>query len=111
MCLLRSRPLQLLHCAADIGPLDNETVVGQRLIRPLLALTYRVEPVGQVTSHLAVSPDVLEDSRCARITVRLQCPDQPLRNLPGRETLRRDWIPVAGELIPAQQAHLATLSP
>src|SRR5205823_44299 len=35
----------------------------------------------------------------------------PLRNLPDRETLRRARIPVAGELIPAQQTNFAALSP
>src|SRR2546425_3129284 len=54
--LLRRCPSQPLHLSADVGPFDNETVVGQRLVRPLLALAHRVEPVGEVTGNLAVSP-------------------------------------------------------
>src|SRR2546427_8273386 len=97
--LLRSRPPQPLCFATDIRPLDNKAVVGQCLIRPLLALAYRVEPVGQVTSNLTVCSYVIENGCRARVTLLLQRLDQPLSNLPDREALRRGRIPVAGELI------------
>src|SRR3989442_11585395 len=109
--LLRSRPPQLLHCVADVRPLDDEAVVGLRLIRPLLALTHRIEPIGQVTSNLTVRSHVIEDGRRARITMLLQCPYQPLRNLPDRETPHRGRIQVAGKFISTQQPHLTALSP
>src|SRR5258708_39523797 len=95
---------------ADVGPFYNEAVVGQRLIRPLLALAHRVEPVSQVTGHLSVSPNVIEDGCRPRVALLLQRLDQPLSNLPDREALRRGRIPVVGELIPTEQPHLSALS-
>src|SRR5258708_6687056 len=109
--LLRHHPSHPLSLVANVRPLNNKAVVSQGLVCPLLPLADRIEPVSQIAGDFTIRSNVFEDGRCTRITVLLQCPNQPLGDLPDRESLRHGWIPVAGEFIPTQQPHLSALGP
>ena len=50
----------------DLRPALHERVVGQRLLRPLLALAERVEPVGQLAGDLGLAAELASPARPPR---------------------------------------------
>src|SRR5262249_14803183 len=91
----------------DLGPRDNESVVGARLLRPLLPFANAVEAVCEVACGLSHASELAQQRRSAGLAVVLEAADQVVRRLPDCDALVRRRIPVGVELIATQQPHLA----
>src|SRR4051794_31173894 len=84
----------LLGQFADLGPRDDEAVIGERLTRPLLPLAYVVEPVGQIAGDLSDAADAAQEVGRCNLATGFQSVDQVLGDLPVADLAVGRRVPV-----------------
>lgn len=73
---------------AQLRPGDEQAVVGQRFVGPLLALAERVEPIGQLSGSLADAAQPGQERGRAGFALRFQGANQVLGGFPdGQATV------------------------
>ena len=57
-CPVLPLPLRLRRQPPNLRPCDHEAVIGERLLRPTLALACGIEPIGQVARDLTLAAEL-----------------------------------------------------
>src|SRR6202165_4997379 len=89
-------------------PGDNETVVGQRFFRPMLALADVVQPVSEFPSSLSETPDTYHELCRPPVASRFKRTNQMLGHFPYRKPSVRCRVPVSRQLFTAPEVDLAS---
>src|SRR5271157_2811957 len=84
-----------MHCSRGLGPGelgqfrpgDDQAIIRQRLLGPLLAFANRVEAIGEVPSGLGHAPQLVHQRGGGRLAVVLERADQVLGRLPHGQPL------------------------
>src|SRR5581483_936692 len=106
--LLRgSRRFRTCRQPDNLWPGADESVVGQRLLGPLLSLTEDVKPIGELSGGFTQAPDTAEERCRSVLPTRLQGPHEVLRHFPHGQPGVCGWIPGCGQLLSIKQSDFA----
>ena len=93
--------------ARDLGPALHQAVVGERLGRPLLALAEGVEAVAEFAGDLGLAAELRDERRRSAFAAGFERADQVMDHLPRGEARVGGRVPVGGQFLGPEQAHLA----
>jgi hypothetical protein len=94
-----------LRQPGQLRPRDNQTVVGERFLRPFPALAGGIESIGEIAGDFGQVAELSNQHRRAGFTLLVEALNQVLRHFPHLDPVIGRRVPVGRQLITANKPH------